>query len=151
MTRPTLRPCVVALLLAFVVTLTSGATQSARAAQLLMFELQGCPWCKLWHAEIGPAYPHSPEGRRAPLRIVDVKGPPPEDIVFDRPVRSSPTFVLVDQGREIGRITGYPGADFFWPLLDELLAKLEPQPAAPPAQAPPARPLPPQVQGQRFL
>jgi hypothetical protein len=23
----------------------------------------------------------------------------------------------------MGRITGYPGADFFWPLLEELLAK----------------------------
>ena len=146
MTRSSSRPFIVALLLAFVVTLASGATRSACAAELLMFELKGCPWCKLWHAEIGPAYPHSPEGRRAPLRIVDVKGPSPEEIIFDTPIRSSPTFVLVDNGREIGRITGYPGAEFFWSLLDELLAKLAPQPVAPPAHAPPAR-----VPGQRAL
>jgi hypothetical protein len=27
----------------------------------------------------------------------------------------------VDEGREIGRIEGYPGADFFWGLLERLL------------------------------
>jgi hypothetical protein len=40
-------------------------------------------------------------------------------------VSFSPTFVLVEQGREIGRITGYPGADFFWGMLAELIQKLD--------------------------
>ena len=71
-----------------------------------------------------------------------MKGPVPGDIAFDKPVRSSPTFVLVDGGREIGRITGYPGAEFFWPLLGELIAKLDPPTAGRPA-AP--------SQGQRSL
>ena len=35
--------------------------------------------------------------------------------------------MLVDKGREIGRIMGYPGADFFWGLLAPLVTKLEPQ------------------------
>jgi hypothetical protein len=104
---------------------------SARAAELLMFELRGCPWCIKWHREIGPAYPRSSEGLRAPLRIVDIKAPLPGDLSLDRPVTSSPTFVLVDEGREIGRITGYPGAEFFWGLLDELLARLDDPPRAP--------------------
>jgi hypothetical protein len=125
MSRSLTRHSLLALLLAFAVIVVSGAAQSARAAELLMFELQGCPWCKLWHKEIGPAYANTPEGQRAPLRIVDVKGPVPDGIALAKPVRSAPTFVLVENGREIGRITGYPGADFFWPLLDQLLAKLE--------------------------
>ena len=29
--------------------------------------------------------------------------------------RRTPTFVLVDRGREVGRIVGYPGSDFFYP------------------------------------
>jgi hypothetical protein len=37
----------------------------------------------------------------------------------------TPLFVLVDQGREIGRIRGYPGEDHFWGLLGVLMKKLD--------------------------
>jgi hypothetical protein len=141
MTRYRSSAFALSLVMAFVVTVASGAAQSVHAAELLMYELQGCPWCKLWRAEIGPAYPQSAEGLRAPLRVVDLRGPPPEGITLEKPVRTSPTFVLVEGGREVGRITGYPGADFFWPLLNELLAKLDPKPAIPPAAAPGQRSL----------
>jgi hypothetical protein len=118
----------VSLVLALPWTVATGARSPAAAAELLMFELRGCPWCIIWHKEIGTAYPRSAEGQRAPLRIVDIKAPLPDGLALTKPVTSSPTFVLVDEGREIGRITGYPGADFFWGLLDELLAKLDPAP-----------------------
>jgi hypothetical protein len=35
--------------------------------------------------------------------------------------------VLVEDGREIGRIVGYPGADFFYPRVAELLQRLGPR------------------------
>jgi hypothetical protein len=38
-----------------------------------------------------------------------------------KPTRFTPTFVLVADGREVGRITGYPGEDFFWGLLQRLI------------------------------
>ena len=41
-----------------------------------------------------------------------------------KPERFTPVFVLIDNGREIGRIRGYPGEDHFWGLLGTLLAKL---------------------------
>lgn len=103
------------------------STASVQAAELLMFEEQGCVWCRRWDAEVGVAYPKTPEGRRAPLRRVDIHGPKPADIALTAPVRATPTFVLVENGREIGRITGYPGADFFWGLLEQILAKLAPE------------------------
>lgn len=113
-----------------VAMLAAAAFAPASAAELLMFELQGCPWCRRWHAEIGPAYPNTPAGQKAPLRIVDIRRPALGGITLAKPVQSSPTFVLVEDGREIGRITGYPGAEFFWPMLDDLLAKLDaPSPA----------------------
>lgn len=122
----------VAAVMAALILLVCAASAPARAAELLMFELHGCPWCRLWHAEVGAGYARSAEGLRAPLRIVDIRAPLPEGLVLDKPVTSSPTFVLVEEGREIGRITGYPGADFFWGLLAELLARLDaPQPAPP--------------------
>lgn len=36
----------------------------------------------------------------------------------------TPTFVLMDGGREVGRIVGYPGEDLFWGLFGALLAQL---------------------------
>ena len=122
--------------LGLALVLAASAAPPAWAAELLMFELKGCPWCVVWRREIGPIYPLSAEGLRAPLRIVDIKAPVPDGLVLDKPVTSSPTFVLVEDGREVGRITGYPGADFFWGELDELLAKLDPAPSreSPPGQ-----------------
>lgn len=96
----------------------------ASAAELVMFEEAGCPWCIRWHQEVGEAYMHSAEGRRAPLRSVDAHGSRPRDLAFVKGVRATPTFVLVDDGREIGRIVGYPGADFFWGLLAPMMARL---------------------------
>ena len=49
-------------------------------------------------------------------------------------------FVLVDAGREIGRIRGYPGETFFWGLLASLIERLDRGEAAPPpANAAPPR------------
>ena len=93
-----------------------------------MVEEPGCPWCARWDAEIAPAYANTPEGRRAPLRRIGLNGPRPDDLTFDAPLRVTPTFVLVEDGQEIARIEGYPGADFFWPLLGDMLEKLPDEP-----------------------
>jgi thioredoxin-related protein len=83
---------------------------------LLMAEEDGCYWCARWHKEIAHIYPKTAEGRAAPLRRYDLHGDTP-DVVFDRKVRFTPTFILVENGQELGRIEGYPGEDFFWGLL----------------------------------
>jgi hypothetical protein len=116
----------VRLVAALCVMVAVAATGSAaRAAELLMFETRGCPYCRAWLNDVGVAYPKTPEGQRAPLRRHDVSEARRLGIAFASPVTVSPTFVLVDDGREIGRITGYPGADFFWGLFGELLARLD--------------------------
>lgn len=105
---------------------------TSHAAELLMFEEPGCPWCVRWHREVGVAYPKSEEGHRAPLRQLHVSTARKSGVRLRSPVTATPTFVLVEGDAEIGRITGYPGADFFWGMLGELLAKL-------PREAPRAR------------
>ena len=106
-------------------------TTHARAAELIMFESAICEWCDAWHAEIGPIYPKTDEGKRAPLRTVDIHDPGPQDLADIEGVRFTPTFVLLDDGgQEVGRINGYPGQDFFWGLLGELIAKLPALPDA---------------------
>ena len=101
------------------------ASGPARAAELVMFEDAGCMWCARFNAEIGTIYAKSEEGRRAPLRRVDSGKPLPSDLSFIETERFTPLFVLVDHGREIGRIRGYPGEDHFWGLLGILVKKLD--------------------------
>jgi len=96
----------------------------AIAAELIMLEQPGCSWCERWNEEIGIAYPLTWEGRVAPLRRVDITQPWPQDLGYVAEDFYTPTFVLVENGRETSRLRGYPGDNFFWPLLDEMLAKL---------------------------
>jgi len=96
----------------------------ATAAELVMFESASCTWCQRWHDEIGTIYPKTSDARCAPLRRVDLDGSRPHDLTDIKGVVYTPTFVLIDDGREIARLVGYPGEDFFWPILADHLAKL---------------------------
>jgi alkylhydroperoxidase family enzyme len=98
---------------------------NARAAELVMFEQAGCAWCEAFDREIAPVYGKTEEGLRAPLRRVDIDRQVPPDLGFIEVERLTPLFVLVDRGREIGRIRGYPGEDHFWGLLGVLMKKLD--------------------------
>ncbi|MFY9210500.1 MAG: hypothetical protein WAO69_05170 [Aestuariivita sp.] len=90
------------------------------AAELVIVEQDGCHWCAKWNEEIGPIYPKTDEGQRVPLRRVNLRALP-DDISFSsRPV-FTPTFVLIKDGQELGRIEGYGGDEFFWFLLNKLL------------------------------
>ena len=92
----------------------------AAATELVMVEQTGCEWCARWDAEIAPAYPKTTEGKFAPLRRVDLRAMP-TDLTLSRRVSFTPTFLIVENNQEIARLEGYPGEDFFWPLLGNLL------------------------------
>lgn len=96
------------------------------AAEMIMFEQPGCAWCQRFNEDIAPAWPKTDQGQRAPLRRVNIREPLPADLAGIPVERFTPTFVLVDDGREIARLRGYPGDQFFWTLVDDMLLKLEP-------------------------
>ena len=89
------------------------ACQSSVAAELVMFRRVGCPYCLAWDRIIGPVYPKTELGRRVPVRMVDLDEDDQPKLDLQRAVRYTPTFVLVEGGRELGRIEGYLGEDFF--------------------------------------
>lgn len=93
---------------------------AAAQSVLLMAEEEGCFWCAKWTKEIGPIYPKTAEGQTAPLMRYDVTGDTPAGVTLARPVHFTPTFILLQDGTETGRIEGYPGQDFFWGLLSQL-------------------------------
>jgi hypothetical protein len=102
---------------------------SVSAAELVMYRRQGCPWCLAWDRDVGPIYGKTDVGQRAPLRKVDLDRERAK-IALKTPIIYTPTFVLVEQDREVGRIEGYPGEDNFWGLLDRLIERLPLQAAS---------------------
>lgn len=103
----------------------AAASATARAAELafVMVEHRACPFCHAWHRAIGPIWPKSDLGRRAPLRRVELGAEPLPEAVGE--VRVTPTFVLVADGREVGRIVGYQGETLFWQQAEALFARLD--------------------------
>jgi hypothetical protein len=99
--------------------------------ELVMVEEEGCIYCAQWNADIAQAYPRTAEGRAAPLRRVDIHAVLLDDIeLTSRPV-FTPTFILVDDGLEVARLEGYPGEEFFWFLLGQMLDEHVPDWSAP--------------------
>ncbi len=95
----------------------------AAAAELVMVSTRGCSFCAAWEREVGVGYPLSAEAARAPLRHVDFRHR--ESLPVETPVQYTPTFILIEDGRERGRITGYRDAGMFWGLLGGMLAGLD--------------------------
>ena len=107
--------------------LTAAFATAQPRTELIMMEEDGCGWCERWMEEIGGVYDKTAEGRLAPLRRVDIHDAMPADLEHLKPSYYTPTFILVRDGQEIGRILGHPGEDFFWSMLQELLDKLPPK------------------------
>ena len=124
MTRPITRRRLLALAAATSLLATAPAVALAGGGlRLIMFEIEGCPTCAVWKREIGRVYHKTQEGKRAPLKEVNMYRVPKE-LSGIRGVRYSPTFVLVDaRNREIGRIEGYTYEGAFWSRLNALLKK----------------------------
>ncbi|MDF2231777.1 hypothetical protein P2H44_04360 [Albimonas sp. CAU 1670] len=99
------------------------ASTEPAALSLVMFEKDGCIWCRRWLEEIGPIYPKTEAGRTAPLRRLDIHDPLPDGLSLERPAVFTPTFVLTRDGVETGRIEGYGGEAFFWGLLEQMLTE----------------------------
>lgn len=90
----------------------------AQDLRLVMVEERGCRYCIKWNQDVGRGYAHTPEGSAAPLMRVKRNAPVLKGLA---PVVYTPTFILLRNGGELGRITGYPGQMYFWEELTVLL------------------------------
>lgn len=88
---------------------------------LLMAEQDGCHYCEKWDREIARIYPKTAEGKFAPLIKYDIEARTPKNFTLSKGVHYTPTFILIHDGKEVGRVEGYPGEDFFWGLLEIMI------------------------------
>jgi thiol-disulfide isomerase/thioredoxin len=87
---------------------------------LIMVDAPDCIYCRRWERDVEEGYRNSAEGRFAPLEKRDRRH---ADLQGLQGLRYTPTFIVLVDGREVGRITGYPGADFFWGEITAILKR----------------------------
>ena len=80
--------------------------------QLIVFEAEDCPFCKLFQAEIL-------DGWSSDVPVVTTLNPqPPEKWTLSKALFATPTVVLFEEGKEVSRYTGYQGdKERFWKWL----------------------------------
>ncbi|WBU59768.1 thioredoxin family protein [Paracoccus albus] len=94
---------------------------AASNLQLLVAHDTSCGDFARWQSEIGPGYAESNVGRAAPLLSVNIQGPWPNGLALASAPRQTPTFILLRNGQEIGRIEGYGDANRFLAQLNSLM------------------------------
>ena len=90
-----------------------------------MVDQRACVYCVKFNRQIAKTYPDTVAGEIAPLRRVSRLKKWPSDLAGIVPAYATPTFILVDEGREVGRFAGYSEPETFWMRLQPLLAALD--------------------------
>ena len=98
---------------------TTSLSPSAR--ELVVFETVDCVYCMLLRRDVLPDYLKSRRASEVPIRFVDVEQVDVDRLPLASPLTTVPTVVLMSDGYEAGRITGYTGPEIFFHLVSRLL------------------------------
>jgi thioredoxin-related protein len=90
--------------------------------QLLVMEAEGCIYCTIFRRDVLPSYEVSERGKELPVRFIDVNDVDKAGITLQSPIDILPTFVVVKDNRELGRIPGYMGPEDFFHSINYLLS-----------------------------
>jgi thioredoxin-related protein len=96
----------------------------AYALELLMLHNKHCGYCIAFMKEVAVDY----EYRDMPLVIIDAYNQPDwfkEAYKENRikPIRGTPTFIIWNGRKELGRLVGYSGKEWFYTNLDSMFKK----------------------------
>jgi thioredoxin-related protein len=89
--------------------------------ELLVIEVAGCTVCDLVRLHIQPAYEASPRARDVPMRYVDITHTDELKLGLSSRVATVPTIILMRDGHEVDRISGYTGPQNFFAVLSNML------------------------------
>lgn len=102
------------------------STPTASAGlEFLVLEVRSCHVCELVRVHILPQYERSTAARDAPMRFVDLNAIDEAKLGLSAPVTTVPTIVLMREGQEVARLTGYTGPQIFLQAVPEMLARAE--------------------------
>ena len=107
-------------LVALAMAWPAAAGERSTAVELIMVDDPACRFCQKWNEAVGRGYAKSPEGKVAPLKRVPRGAPEIEGLAT---VIYTPTFLVMDGGKELGRISGYSGPSYFYEDLRDILTR----------------------------
>jgi thioredoxin-related protein len=91
------------------------------SAELLVFESDNCPYCFIFRRDVAPNYQRSPRARDVPIRYINVRKTDLSTLKLQAPLTMLPTIVLMKNGREVDRISGYMGPEPFFHMVSRLM------------------------------
>jgi thioredoxin-related protein len=99
----------------------------ARSAgtELLIFEHPDCGYCRLLRRDVLARYAQSSHPGDMTVRFIDIQKTETDGLPLRTRLEILPTAVVVKDGEEIDRISGYWGPDNFFRMLAHILAKAE--------------------------
>jgi hypothetical protein len=101
-------------------------TRASAEMRLYLFQIANCAACEQFHAEALHDYWTSDASTQLPLTIVDLNALGTAGQPLRAPIRIVPTFVVMRDGIEIARLTGYPGKAAFDAGIAAVLAGEQP-------------------------
>ncbi len=108
-----------------VVDLETSALPDSRL-EILVVEIDNCIYCGLFRRDVAPTYKVSGRAKTIPMRFIDINAPDVDRLALTAPIDSVPTVLVVENGRELGRIAGYVGPENFFHSLNRLLPDSSP-------------------------
>lgn len=94
--------------------------------RMVVFVSPYCDTCRKFEAEVADRYSKTDIGQRLPMVLVDTFDPPADFAERARYVAFTPCMVVENpDGKEVARIRGYRGDEFFWGELDSIVRKLD--------------------------
>ncbi|MFL2782931.1 MAG: hypothetical protein ACJZ9G_12005 [Rhodospirillales bacterium] len=108
------------LILFFLALCLQSRTASA-TNKILMITDAKCPICVIWEKEIGRIYPKTDAAKRYPLYRIEIHNYNQRKNSNSIKQNVTPTFIIIENGNEKGRIIGYSNAELFWWELDSII------------------------------
>ncbi len=102
----------------------SAVTPAIVAQELIVLEAPNCIYCSIFRRDVLPGYQKSKRVAELPIRFVDLNDPAFAQLKLTSSVDIVPTVVLMREGREADRISGYTGPEAFFHSVSRMLGTI---------------------------
>ncbi len=97
------------------------AASNPTSLELVVFESPRCDYCPLIRSNILPAYQRSSNAKDVPMRFVNLDAVDTNAMGLSTPLRIMPTIVLMNDGAEVDRISGYVAPQMFFHAFSRMI------------------------------
>jgi thioredoxin-related protein len=98
---------------------------STTRIEILVFEVNRCVYCRIFRRDVLPKYERSLRAKKAPIRFINVSQTDVTPLKLSAPLTMAPTVVVMQDGQERGRITGYMGPEPFFHMVSQIMRGID--------------------------